>query len=272
MAPKVPSPAIGLSDVKGFLKTEADFAFEMRTLHRLRSTGFQCEHAGGYTDPITGKRRQFDIRATRLVEQLELRLAVEAKNLRDTSPLVIHMVERTTEESFNDIIVRDPLLGITRRVQIKSYESAYRPDEFVGKGTDQVTRKGDGSFGRSDADVWEKFGQAMNSARDLIEDAVRTPHDQRAFAIVPVVVVPDQRLWQVRYHTDGSQVGDPEQVAYCPYFINFGWDVGSPTTPMSPYVMSHLEVVTLSALKPRMDGQFYRQGGVFSVGRAVFNR
>lgn len=236
------------------------------------ASGFDCQHAGSYVDPITEKRRQFDIRATHMVEHMELRLAVEAKNLRETSPLLLHTVKRTSAEAFHDIIIRVPEPPIPRRVRITSFDSAYRPDEFVGKGRDQIARNADDTFRRSDADIWERFGQAMNSARDLIEGAARGPRSVGAFAIVPVVVGPDKRLWQVRYDDDGSQLGEPEQVDYCPYFINCAWDVGSPEAPMTPYVMSHLEVVTLSGLKQRMDGQFYKQGGVFAGGTSVLNR
>ena len=136
----------------------------------------------------------------------------------------------------------------------------------------QISRKGNDTFQRSDADIWDRFGQAMNSARDLIEDAARGPHSRAAYAIVPVVVDPDKRFWQIRYDDDGSQLGEPEQVDYCPYFINCAWDVGSPEAPIDPIFMSHLEVVTPSGLNPRMDGQFFQKGGVFGGGAAVFNR
>jgi hypothetical protein len=267
MTPKGKSAVIGLDDVKEFLKTEADFTFEMRTLHRLRSIGFDCQHGGSYIDPNTSRMRQFDIRARRVEEgYLALWCAVEAKNLRVTSPLLIHMVKRTDKEAFHDVIIRVPVTHVPRRVRISSYDSAYRPDEFVGKRHDQVGSKG------SDSDVYQRFNQAMNSARNLIEEAAAGPHSLGAFAIVPVVVVPEKRLWQVKYDEDGSQIGEPEQVDYCPYFINLAWDVGSPAAPMTPYVMSHLEVVTLSGLKQRMDGQFFQRGGVFAGGTALLNR
>jgi hypothetical protein len=51
-------------DLAEFVRTNSDFAFEMRVLAQLRTDGFDCSHSGTYRDPVTDKIRQFDIRAT----------------------------------------------------------------------------------------------------------------------------------------------------------------------------------------------------------------
>jgi len=268
-----PGP-IGLDDISEFLATEADFAFEMRVLRKLRGLNCNCEHAGTYADPITQKRRQFDVRAKLVQLTYDLRLAVECKNLRDTSPLLVHAVKRTQDEAFHDLVIRRAR-SQSRIVRVESYESTYEPDQFAGKGSDQVTRKADGTFGRSDADVFDKITQAVNSARDLIDEAVNVPSSvDSVISIIPMLVVPDGRLWQVNYSPDGAQLGPPQQVHYCPFFLNHPWVVAG-TNVSPPYTLSHLEMMTFSGMGDRVASHLYGHPGfrsVFALRHAAFSR
>jgi hypothetical protein len=53
---------IDQADRIAYLEKVSDFAFELRCLERLTKLGFQCQHGGSYTDPVTNKTRQFDLR------------------------------------------------------------------------------------------------------------------------------------------------------------------------------------------------------------------
>jgi len=267
-----------LSELKDFLSNESDFAFEMRVLHKLRTLEFECEHGGTYEDPITQKRRQFDIRAKLVREIYDLRLAVECKNLRESSPLLVHAVKRRVDEAFHHLVVH-PTREQWRIVPVESYESTYEPGQFVGKSTDQVARKDDGEFKRSDAEAFDKMMQAVNSAGDAVESAVRVGRAlDTIISIIPMLVLPDGMLWQVDYADDGKQIGEPKQVDYCPFFINHPWQVvREASPPYAPYRLSHLEIVTFSGVMTRAASHLLAQApgqpkGVFALYDAVLRR
>src|SRR6476620_11423665 len=119
-----------------FVSEQADFAFEMRVLNKLRRLGFSCRHAGTFRDPITEKIRQFDVRAYYDRGAFRLRLAVESKNLRPSRPLLLHTVPRSAEEAFHELVVR---LDIPRAAigtkRLSGHQSIYKPGTFVGKQT-----------------------------------------------------------------------------------------------------------------------------------------
>jgi hypothetical protein len=64
MAKLKPDP-ITLTDLEEYLVEYSDFSFEMSVLQALEQAHFSCDHSGSYTDPVSGKIRQFDIRAWR---------------------------------------------------------------------------------------------------------------------------------------------------------------------------------------------------------------
>jgi hypothetical protein len=103
---KQPSKPVALeeADLINFLDTQSDFAFELKTLKILNENGFCCEHGGTYHDPVTRKPRQFDIRATKVWQDLCMQLAVECKNLSDSSPLLILCVPRSPAEAFHEVV------------------------------------------------------------------------------------------------------------------------------------------------------------------------
>ena len=55
------------TDLAEYLATQSGFAFELQCLQRLHTLGYQCQHGGSYSDPVTRKIRQFDIRARKSV-------------------------------------------------------------------------------------------------------------------------------------------------------------------------------------------------------------
>lgn len=254
------------ADLKEFVKAEADFAFEMRVLKALRDLGFECEHGGTYRDPITDKIRQFDIRAHRNTGMHHLALAVECKNLRAARPLLLHTVARRDIEAYHELIVDAPTDDETAKVtRFTAYDSAYRPGDFVGKATDQVSRSKDGAFLSSDHEVFDKITQAVNSARDLISSAFTPGGRRRTHAIIPVLVLPDATLWQVEYADDGSVSDGPKPMPTATLFLKHSWTVE--TTRLHgyrSYSISHLEIVGVSALGARTS---YWEGvrGVFDV-------
>lgn len=250
--PKPDAPPISLADIQEYLTTASDFSFEMSVLQRLTALHFECQHSGTYRDPVTEKARQFDIRASRKDGTFVLRLAVECKNLRDTSPLLIHNTARTAEESYHCLLGRKRQGALfSELIKVEPPESPYRPTEYVGRATDQVTRKGDNSFLASDSQVYEKVFQAVNGTFDLVGAAVWAHGLPQIAAILPILVIPDGRLWVCDYDATGTVIAGPEQRTSAPVVLGHVWDVKH-EYGTHRFSLSHLEVVTLSALDERL--------------------
>lgn len=60
---------------------------------------------GHYTDSVTGKSRQHDIRATISIEFNHLRISAECKQLTEANPLVISRVPRSNPDCHHYFIV-----------------------------------------------------------------------------------------------------------------------------------------------------------------------
>lgn len=136
---------IGPAELKEYLNTSSDFTFELRCLERLSSLGSQCDHGGSYTDPVTQKTRQFDIRAQKSHGKLRVRCAIECKSLTDSFPLLVMCVPRSADESFHELIlsyhpdmVEQPHPRIRafdencRTIRVTAPASAYGVDGCVG--------------------------------------------------------------------------------------------------------------------------------------------
>ena len=230
---KLQEDPIQRSDIEEYLNSYSDFAFELRVLHKLNElNGARCQHGGVYKDPITGKDREFDIRAlfergdTRHQCFLRLHLSVECKNLRDNFLLVVHSVRRKQTDSFHELVQtyeRRDIDSVTRSEVIRHKNTLYREGEFVTKSADQIGRRQhDNEIIANDGEAFGKISQAINSARDLIAQACSPKGRQECpyfNFICPVLVIPDDRLWQVSYEDDGAMSGPPEPIRRVSYFI-----------------------------------------------------
>jgi hypothetical protein len=185
-----------------FLNSQSSsFEFELKTLRILREAGFSCEHSGFYTDPQTGKLRQFDIRARKKHHLTYgtneakgyIAAAIECKHLKPTYPLVAYRTPRTSFESFHDVfstnkyevfatskkdlvsvlVTGDPTRRTTLR--IRNLASTYRPGEPVARSFEQVgvteisekdtvrTR-----FDTESNEMYDKYSQAINQGTSLV--------------------------------------------------------------------------------------------------------
>jgi hypothetical protein len=273
---KLSEEPITREDVQVYLDSYSDFTFEINTLNLLTKLRFKCRHSGTYTDPVTQRMREFDIRAVANKKLLNdvffnLFLAVECKNLKKYFPLIVHCMPRTREESFEEMIIfyedkteTDVLRMLEARNSGKfnpAYYahtilqertlSIYRKDEPVGKSTDQLGKQANkDELFTSDSDVFEKISQALNSSKDLVQEA--SGYQERASynvsVVKPILVVPDGTLWQVLYDVDGNVVSGPEQTAYITYFYGKSWPY-SDRDGNKNYTISHLDIVTLGHLE-----------------------
>lgn len=257
---KLREDPIQRSDIEEYLNSYSDFAFELRVLRKLNELNCtEYQHGGVYTDPNTSKDRQFDIRA--LFERgdarhqyfLRLHLSVECKNLRDNFPLVVHSVKRKQVECYHELVRTSDHLLTSLLVERRN-NRLYREGEFVAKSTDQVGRHQNTSeIIANDGSVFDKINQAINSARDLVAEVcdLEGRLDDPCFTFIcPVLVIPDDRLWQISYEDDGAMSGPPEQIKRVSHYIGKKYTVDRKDLedPLD-YTISHLEIVTFSELK-----------------------
>jgi hypothetical protein len=253
---------ITVGDQEEYLADASDFAFELRTLRMLRAQGLVCDHGGLYEDPVTKKSRQFDIRAISRDSGHCVRLAIECKNISAHFPLLVSCIPRHADESFHEIAIVGEVedgqhahglfesrAHVYRLTDPCSIYSAHAP---VGKAIAQVGReanKGNDIYA-SDEDVFDKWAQCLASADELVGISASEGADDSPsisyVAVLPVVVVPDERLWTVEYDNDGSLEAGPAQTDHCSLFVNHAYNMefNGPTLRIS-----HIEFVTLSGLR-----------------------
>ena len=279
--PKTPKPKLGPSvpkvitatDMADYLATESDFAFEIRVIKQLRSLSFRVQHGGTYKDEVTGKPRQFDIRAVLADARRVIRMAVECKNLKKTFPMLVSCLPRSKDEAvyFVGLSIDKKVFDFSGPKAAVSTASSfaraigpsvivhglsgknglYSEKEPVGKTVAQVERLTDGKFSVNDAEVYQKWAQALSSASDLV---YRLPFDgddsglhATFVCVIPVLVVPDDTLWMCAFDFHGNRTVDPVQCKRVPIYIDkdcvYHDGVGK-----GNYPLTHLEVVTFSGL------------------------
>ena len=148
-----------------------------------------------------------------------------------------------------------------KRVPIKGIQSGYEELNPVGKNCDQVGRKAfeNNAIIGNDADVYDKISQAINASYDLIKRAHYAANKAiDVFTmVVPVLVVPNDRIWAVEYKKSGEIETPPEPVGNVEYYINKSWVVRDNIIKdfQRRYCLSHLEIVQLDNL-PEMINKY----------------
>ena len=251
-------------DLDKFLKEYFDFSFEISVLKLLKVKNLECEHGGLYDDHITGKSRQFDIRAMKTIDDCRVRLSIECKNIKEYFPVLISCMPRRDTESFHNIAtVGEPcnngsfsVPALKSRVQVLRLEgkdSIYKPKDPVGKSINQVGKaKSSDEIIAHDKELYDIWSQCLSSAHDLVD---RTYWDQNYgdasymhSTIFPIVVIPNERLWIVEFDFDGNIETEPEQVSRCSFFINRNYKMGTNAT-WENFKISHMEIMTCDGLK-----------------------
>jgi hypothetical protein len=242
------------ADIKAYLDQSDDFKFEIDVLRMCHGGGLVTSHGGSYEDPITKKNRQFDIRTQITKGLCTLKLAIECKNLRESFPLLVSRMPRREDESYHEVLLssaarhRDFLIDNNRAgADRREVKNLFQYKALVGKDTVQVGRTQTGEFVGNDAEVFEKWSQAIGSAYDLI-GASSTDHQRlgsacAATVIFPILVVTDGTLWAVDYSAEGGVLGDPHLVNECSIYL--GKTIS--TARGIDYKLSHLQIFTKTA-------------------------
>jgi hypothetical protein len=269
---------ISTEDLLNYLDTESSFGFEMRVRELFATRGLRYEHGGTYDDPHTGLPRQFDLQVdlnSRLgVIQIRVLLAIECKSLSEFAPMLVYRANRTVNESELHLVAhtcgdRKSITEVLSRhspthlffndgttfpklctLSLEGSGTFYPPGEFVGKSIDVVSRDGNGKFRSGDTEVYGRWTQALQSATSLLQKlSFEDEREQkvRLTWIVPILVVPDRRLYVVDFEDDGTRGSAPVTVDRTAFFVDFK----PPSFESSgiPFRFRHLEIMTYSGIK-----------------------
>lgn len=250
--------------ILGEWNNRSGFALEMRVMQALRRAGYECTHGLTYSDPKTKVDRQFDLRATRVRGNTCMRLAVECKEISAQYPLVFGRVPRDITEAGHQLVVSAEkdldTTGMPKGIALERHamvvnqladESLYAAGDHVAKGYMQVS----GNSKNGPDELYSRLAQAIASASDHVDEAHeeyrRTGTAVCMTFILPLVVVPDGRLWAIDHDEDGNRVKSPAPVDAIEYGIHK--TIPGPMLNGSPYKVTHLEVVTESGLDRRLE-------------------
>jgi hypothetical protein len=276
---KLKADQILQADLLEYLNSYSDFSFELAVLKMLRESGVECEHGGYYEDPVTNKAREFDIRATKTIQRSRVRMAIECKNIRENFPILISCIPRHEQESYHQIALisepkTDSLIALSlhqsraKTLSIRGQYTLYKPHEPVGKSTVQVGRALDNTISANDAELYEKWGQCLSSANDLVErvywDGSEDEEESYLSAVIPFVVVPNNRLWMVSYDEEGNRVCDPHPTNRCSCFIDKDYEMGTKLASARLW-LSHIEIVTFDGMRSFVEAHLKTEEGIANI-------
>lgn len=232
-------------NVKQVIEAEDDFGHEMRVGNEIKKaagavpSGFfwpaemvYLKHGHTYIDPITSKDRQFDFRCQIRFNdspgnpnQYCVLLAIECKNLHNSSPLAVCGTDRTFDEAFHTFVESKAPNNILMSPTAKTVRGSrlYPQNSFVGKSL--VRLKEDKGKLRTDpqGDLYDRWSQAIASAKEMAREATFFSFvnhcDRYCSFVLPIVVVPDGLLWSVTYNDTGKVRNEPTLVDRCEFFI-----------------------------------------------------
>lgn len=275
--PKLKSDPIQKNDIVEYLDSCSDFSFELSVLKMLRENDIRCEHGGLYEDPVTGKSREFDIRAIKTISNYRIRLAIECKNIRENFPVLVSCMPRHEEESYHQIaMVGEPKssgpLSLppinqsrAKGISLRNEYSIYKINEPVGKSTAQVGRGMDGAIFANDGELYDKWSQSLSSSADLVSRTYWDGHekDDEDFyfsAVFPIIVIPNGRLWVVNYDDDGNRIQEPCISNHCSSFVDKDYEMGTKISGTRMWI-SHIEIMTFDGLYSFVDSHMKTKEG-----------
>jgi len=244
---------INAERISEYLDSRDDFDLELFAYRALSEHGWPAHHGGTYTDPITSKWRQYDVRAMyHWDHRFVVSLAVECKSLSAEFPLVVSRVPRAPLDSYHDVIkcwrrteIGDKAFAV--ETPDPSKLQLYGATQPVGKSITQVRwdKAGGGRMIASDSETHEKWSQALSSATEFVAKATTTCGNEGSAVygfILPILIVSDHTLWVVDYSEEGVRE-TPKQVDETTLFVGREYPLDG-RNGESCYRISHLQICT----------------------------
>jgi len=279
--PKLKNESIQKEDLVEYLDSYSDFNFELSVLKMLRDNDINCDHGGLYEDPVTGKSREFDIRATKTISNYRIRLAIECKNIKENFPVLVSCVPRHPKESYHQIAIVGELRpndvynvsalyeSRARIISIKDQYSIYKCHEPVGKSTAQVGRGLDDKITVNDGELYDKWSQSLSSSSDLVSEMYWDGDEDDESnlylsTVIPIVVIPNGRLWQTVYDEGGNRTQDPLPSDRCSCFVDKDYELGTKMAGARMWI-SHIELMTFDGLCSFINSNLKTEDGINKI-------
>jgi hypothetical protein len=274
--------SITADEIKKVVLSEDDFGFEMRVgnilkpenvkypeLRNAHASIMPFSHGGTYKDQVTEKTRQFDYRfqiIRTIMGSTRILFAVECKNLNPDLPIVVCGRPRTKGESYHVYIAGHGALS--KLFKVEGISSIYKPNNFVGKSLLRLKIKDRKLCAEGESEIYDRWSQALASSHDLARDAAYKAPQSFAF-VMPVVVVPDDALWQVSYKDNGEPESAPAKIDQCEFYADQKIPIGL------PFVITHIHFVTLKGLSQMLanfaNADYFKWDEIFSRAASEFN-
>lgn len=230
---------------------DSDFLLEAAVVRCLRKFAFDVEHSGYYTDPATGKARQFDVRATKINPHTDVHfyLSLECKNIGKNFPLLVSTTPRDSREIS---YLRGFGFAYPYGIQPHQTNCPLYGSSHVGRAVCQYERRRDNRNGykynnRNDR-VGEKWTQTLSQLQEFAtankEDIYNS---QLPTFFIPILVVNNDTLWEVGYTDDMEVEYPPHQVQNTDLIISHGFLV-SYGVSNERFNVSHLHISTINGL------------------------
>jgi hypothetical protein len=248
------SDGITAQNIVEYLENRDDFDLELFAHRELIARGWPAHHGGTYVDSVTGKFRQYDVRAIKpFANSTYVSLSVECKSLTQEHPLLVSRVPRSLLDSYHHLTacLDDPDVPNAVSFSVKKSGERlplYRTDDMVGKAITQVhwdKKAGGGRLTTSDSETHEKWSQALASTADNLEGAGTFSGDGAAYTFhMPVLLVSDHTLWVVDYADDGTRA-EPRQEDEATLFVGREYKCGLEQC----LHLTHLHIYTRTGFK-----------------------
>ena len=98
----------------------------------------------------------------------------------------------------------------------------------------------------------DKISQSINSTYDILRESHYAGDKENVVIsfILPVLVVPNNRIWTVSYDNSGNIIEGPKINSRISYYIDKSWKIGgSPPEQSQWYYLSHLEIVQIDSVE-----------------------
>lgn len=244
---------VSKEEVIDFLKSNDGFHLEMGVVRLLQQNGIPCEHGGTYSDPSSGKDRQFDVQATRQDDDNFLRMAIECKCISENSPIVVSRLKQSDfEEGY--MVMSSTKAGTeevfkTKRVACRLFSKS----EWVGKSINQLNVIQESNARRikpSDDQIFTKWTQSVSSATRLcskmITDYQLLPMwaTVAVSATIPILIIPDRTLWIANYNDKGELLEVSRDIDIANLYIGRKVQILD-----TEYDLSHLLIITITGFE-----------------------
>lgn len=245
-------------DIRRYLDQNEGFQLEMAAQKACVQNRIRVEHGGSYVDPATDKRRQYDLRAhVARASGCALHLAIECKTLGNEYPLLVSRLPRGDHERNVSFVRTDNHSQSGLRVRIKTRENDiayYGRGGMVGKAMTRFGVYEDGrgkeEFVTGDADVFEKWSQALGSCHDLVTNAWRdsgeSPNGTSFSFVMPILLVSNDSLWVANYDYEGELIDGAAKTDHCQFYVDHSVDFSAPdSNAIRQYPILDLNIFTL---------------------------